>query len=88
MTGGGNRVSKGRMGQSIVSTQIQPEDIHNVESKLQNMQTELRQYQGKQNSLESQINVLQLELKKMTINYEKFTIEEKVRFEIESARLC
>lgn len=82
MSGGGNRVIKGRMGQSIVNTQIHPQDIERIESKIQNMETELRSHRTTQHSLENQISALEGELNKMKMNHEKLAMEEKVRNEI------
>lgn len=78
MSGGGNRVSKGRMGQSIVTSQIQPQDIDVMEHKVQQMESQLREHHSKQSSLENQIHTLDTELNKMQINFQKYTMEEKV----------
>lgn len=79
MTGGGNRVSRGRMGQSIVTTQVNPKEIEGIEMGVQSMEQELRNYNSRQNSLENQISALESELNKMKHANDKLTIEDKVR---------
>lgn len=78
MTGGGNRVSRGRMGQSILKTQVNPQEIERIEAEVANIEQELRNYNAKQNSLENQIGTLETELNRMKYNNDKLTTEDKV----------
>lgn len=78
MSGGGRAVSRGRMGQSVRVSNIDPRELENLEETIQHMEEEVRALRQKQASLESQINTLQPELRQMKFDYEKFTMELKV----------
>ncbi|RZC39072.1 structural maintenance of chromosomes protein 4, partial [Asbolus verrucosus] len=73
MSGGGKTVSRGRMGQSVVTTNVNPQEIEKMESNLKKCEDRLRDLLQKQTTLENQINTLQPELNQMKINFEKFS---------------
>ncbi|CAG9833958.1 unnamed protein product [Diabrotica balteata] len=77
MSGGGGRVSKGRMGQSVRVSNVDPKELQNLEEDIQQMEQQVRDLRQKQASLESQINTLQPELRQMKVDYEKFSMELK-----------
>lgn len=79
MSGGGKTVSRGRMGQSVRVSNVDPRDLENLEENIRQMEQEVRELRQKQVSLEGQINTLQPELRQMKFDYEKFTMELKVR---------
>nr|CAI5830512.1 unnamed protein product [Callosobruchus analis] len=78
MSGGGKSVSKGRMGQSVKVSNVDPRELEQLEETLQEMENNVRELRQKHNSLENQVNALQPELRQMKIDYEKFTMELKV----------
>lgn len=78
MSGGGKSVSRGRMGQSVRISNVDPKELDNMEQYINEMEQHVRELRQKQNSLESQINTLQPELRQMKLNYEKFNIELQV----------
>ncbi|KAJ8970615.1 hypothetical protein NQ314_001150 [Rhamnusium bicolor] len=75
MSGGGKTVSKGRMGQSVRVSNVDPRELENMEERVQQMEQQVRELRQKQASLESQINTLQPEFRQMKFDYEKFTME-------------
>ncbi|CAH2012044.1 unnamed protein product [Acanthoscelides obtectus] len=75
MSGGGKTVSKGRMGQSVKVSNVDPRELEQLEESLQEMEDSVRELRQKHNSLENQVNALQPELRQMKIDYEKFTME-------------
>ncbi|KAJ8956971.1 hypothetical protein NQ318_012135 [Aromia moschata] len=77
MSGGGKSVSRGRMGQSVRVSNVDPRELENLEESIGQMEQEVRELRQRQNSLEGQINTLQPELRQMKLNYEKFTMELK-----------
>nr|CAI5830513.1 unnamed protein product [Callosobruchus analis] len=77
MSGGGKSVSKGRMGQSVKVSNVDPRELEQLEETLQEMENNVRELRQKHNSLENQVNALQPELRQMKIDYEKFTMELK-----------
>ncbi|CAH0546726.1 unnamed protein product [Brassicogethes aeneus] len=77
MSGGGKQVSRGRMGQSVAVTNVDPKELENLEAELSEMEQKVRQLRERQSQLESQVNVLEPELRKMKIDYEKFSMELK-----------
>lgn len=79
MSGGGKTVSRGRMGQSVRVSNVDPRELENLEENIRQMEQEVRELRQKQVSLEGQINTLQPELRQMKFDYEKFTMELKVR---------
>lgn len=79
MSGGGKTVSRGRMGQSVRVSNVDPRELENLEENIRQMEQEVRELRQKQVSLEGQINTLQPELRQMKFDYEKFTMELKVK---------
>ncbi|KAJ3660188.1 hypothetical protein Zmor_004654 [Zophobas morio] len=72
MSGGGKTVSRGRMGQSVVVTNINPKEIQKMETHLGQCEDRLVELTQKQATLESQINTLLPELNMMKLNLQKF----------------
>ncbi|KAI4470604.1 structural maintenance of chromosomes protein 4 [Holotrichia oblita] len=67
MSGGGNRVSRGRMGQSVTVNDINPEDVKRMESDLETLEERIREnnkqyYQLEKQSSKHQEPILQREL--------------------------
>ncbi|XP_056633945.1 structural maintenance of chromosomes protein 4 [Diorhabda sublineata] len=77
MSGGGKQVSRGRMGQSVRVSNVNPREIQSLEEDLEQMEQKVRELRQKQVSLESQINTLQPELRQMKYDLEKFSMELK-----------
>jgi structural maintenance of chromosome 4 len=75
MSGGGKTVSRGRMGQSVVTSTVDPKEIENMESVLEKFEDRFKQLMQEQAALENQIATLQPELNHMKVNLEKFTQE-------------
>lgn len=80
MSGGGNRVSRGRMGQAITATDVNPEDIKRIEEELEELEQNIRQNNNQSMLLEKQINTLRPELEKMKLDLKKFTTELEVMY--------
>lgn len=78
MSGGGKTVSRGRMGQSVRVSNVDPRELENMEQYINELEQHVREVRQRQNSLESQINTLQPELRQMKLDYEKFNIELQV----------
>lgn len=79
MSGGGRTVSKGRMGQSVQVTNVNPKDLEKMESDLRSLEDCVRQLRQKQADLESQVAALEPSLREMKINYEKYSRDLQVR---------
>ncbi|KAF7268607.1 hypothetical protein GWI33_018297 [Rhynchophorus ferrugineus] len=77
MSGGGRRQLRGRMGQSVAVSNVNPVDIQQIEQELQQMESAVRELRSKQAELESRINELQPQLKTMKMDLDKFTRELK-----------
>lgn len=77
MSGGGNRVRRGRMGQSAVAAAA-PEDIKELETNLGVMQNRLQQLQQRQSDCEQQLEVLEPEIFQMKSTYKRLSEELEV----------
>ncbi|XP_050294355.1 structural maintenance of chromosomes protein 4 isoform X2 [Anthonomus grandis grandis] len=75
MSGGGKRVLRGRMGQSVAVTNVDPTEIQNLEQEVQRMEQRVRELRQRQAALETKINELQPALRQMQIDLEKYTRE-------------
>lgn len=78
MSGGGKTISRGRMGQSVRVSNVNPKELENMEQYINEMEQHVRELRQKENLLENRINTLQPELRQMKFNYEKFSIELQV----------
>lgn len=78
MSGGGRRQLRGRMGQSVAVSNVNPVDIQQMEQEVQQMEGTVRELRSKQAELETRINELQPQVKSMKIDLDKFTQELKV----------
>ncbi|XP_060526989.1 structural maintenance of chromosomes protein 4 [Cylas formicarius] len=75
MSGGGKRMMRGKMGQSVAVSNIDPRDLDRLAANVQQMENHVRELRQQQVDLETQINTWQIELKQMKINLGKFTQE-------------
>ncbi|KRT84933.1 hypothetical protein AMK59_1715 [Oryctes borbonicus] len=75
MSGGGNRVSRGRMGQSVAVSDVNPEDIKAMESTLDELEEAIQENSKRCVLLEKQIGTLRPELEKMKLDLRKYTTE-------------
>lgn len=75
MSGGGRTVLRGRMGQSVACTNIDPKEILLMENHIDKMEKSVREYRQKQTMLEDEINNLQPNLRQMKVDFEKFNME-------------
>ncbi|CAH1155594.1 unnamed protein product [Phaedon cochleariae] len=75
MSGGGKTVSKGRMGQSVRVSNVNPRELENLEETIQQLEEHVREMRQNQTSLENQVNTLQPELRQMKFDFEKFSME-------------
>lgn len=82
MSGGGKSVSRGRMGQSVKVTNIDPRELENMEEVIQSLEQRIRELRQKQNALDGQINTLSPELNRMKHDYEKYTRDLQVTMTI------
>lgn len=82
MSGGGKTVSRGRMGQSVKVSNVDPAEFVNMEKEIEQMEQEARELKQQQIMLEKQINTLQPELAQMKFDYEKFSVELQVIFDV------
>ncbi|KAG5889944.1 hypothetical protein JTB14_018839 [Gonioctena quinquepunctata] len=77
MSGGGKSVSRGRMGQSVRVSNVNPKELENMQQDIDGLEVRVRELRHKQSSLEAQINTLQPELRQMKFDFEKFSMELK-----------
>ncbi|KAL3284056.1 hypothetical protein HHI36_018225 [Cryptolaemus montrouzieri] len=75
MSGGGRTVLRGRMGQSVAVSTVNPRDLNKLEQELEESENKVRTLQAKQVTLENQIRALEPELKQMKIDFQKYSIE-------------
>lgn len=75
MSGGGNRVSRGRMGQSVAISDNNPEDIKRMEVDLETLEERIRENNKQYYQLEKQVNTLRPELEKMKLEIKKYMTE-------------
>lgn len=78
MSGGGNTVSRGRMGQSIKVNDTNPEDLRKMENDLANLEESIRNNNKECGLLEKQVSTLRPELEKMKLQFRKFSTELEV----------
>ncbi|KAF5302895.1 hypothetical protein FQA39_LY02075 [Lamprigera yunnana] len=74
MSGGGKTVSRGRMGQSVVST-TDPKHLNKLEKDLQNKDERLREIRQKLIHFENERKAMDNEIQQMQIKLQKYTIE-------------
>lgn len=72
MSGGGKTVSRGRMGQSVRTATVSPQEMQKMEENLEQKKEHVRALLQKRTSLENQIRALEPELNQMKFNFEKF----------------
>ncbi|GJQ67663.1 putative structural maintenance of chromosomes protein [Trypoxylus dichotomus] len=75
MSGGGNRVSRGRMGQSVAVSDTNPEDVKIMESDLEKLEETIQENNKQCVLLEKQVATLRPELEKMKLDLRKYTTE-------------
>nr|XP_023017853.1 structural maintenance of chromosomes protein 4 [Leptinotarsa decemlineata]XP_023017854.1 structural maintenance of chromosomes protein 4 [Leptinotarsa decemlineata] len=77
MSGGGKSVSRGRMGQSVRVSNVNPKELENMQEDIEELEGKVRELRQRQTSLESQISTLEPELRQMKFDFEKFSMELK-----------
>ncbi|XP_017781859.1 PREDICTED: structural maintenance of chromosomes protein 4 [Nicrophorus vespilloides] len=75
MSGGGRQVSRGRMGQSVAVSNIDPKELESIEDEVNELQHKLRQIQQKQPILENTVSDLSSQINQMNISYQKFNMQ-------------
>uniref|UniRef100_A0AAR5Q6Q8 Structural maintenance of chromosomes protein n=1 Tax=Dendroctonus ponderosae TaxID=77166 RepID=A0AAR5Q6Q8_DENPD len=75
MSGGGTRVSRGRMGQSVAVSNINPKDLENLEKDIKQMEINVAALRERQTALEALIGELQPKLRAAQTDLEKYTQE-------------
>ncbi|KAK4886823.1 hypothetical protein RN001_003094 [Aquatica leii] len=75
MSGGGKTVSRGRMGQSVLVSNVNPQEVNRQEQNIQNMEERVRVLREKQLESENLMKIMQTEVQDMEINLQKYTIE-------------
>lgn len=74
MSGGGKRL-RGRMGQSVAVSNVDPRELKRLEVEVIEMESEVRGLRQRQATLENRIDELQPALRQMQIDLEKHTRE-------------
>lgn len=77
MSGGGKTVSRGRMGQSVKSINVDPKELAKQEAEIEKKEKMVREMREQIVGLQREINAVQPELRKMQIDYEKINMELK-----------
>ncbi|CAG9764069.1 unnamed protein product [Ceutorhynchus assimilis] len=75
MSGGGKRVMKGRMGQSIAVANIDPRELNRLEQEVQELEVNVRELRARQAELEAQMNELNPSLRQMQMDLDKVNKE-------------
>ncbi|CAD6227695.1 GSCOCG00001375001-RA-CDS [Cotesia congregata] len=73
MSGGGIRAISGRMGQSVRTAEVSPEDLERLRKKLDDVFNECNTLRAQQPALEEQIRTLSTELQEMQRNKVQFS---------------
>ncbi|ENN71991.1 hypothetical protein YQE_11282, partial [Dendroctonus ponderosae] len=82
MSGGGTRVSRGRMGQSVAVSNINPKDLENLEKDIKQMEINVAALRERQTALEALIGELQPKLRAAQTDLEKYTQELQAQQEV------
>lgn len=77
MSGGGNRVSRGRMGQSVAVAIVDPRELNRLEEVVVKMEQRVKELRQRQTTLTTKIAELQPVVGEMQVDLEKFTNELK-----------
>ncbi|XP_066152945.1 structural maintenance of chromosomes protein 4 isoform X2 [Euwallacea fornicatus] len=75
MSGGGKRVLRGRMGQSVAVANLDPRDLKRQEDEVERIERRVRELRTCHAELENRISELQPEIREMEINFEKYKHE-------------
>ncbi|XP_022905361.2 structural maintenance of chromosomes protein 4 [Onthophagus taurus] len=75
MSGGGKKVSRGRMGQSVTAMDINPEEIERMTKNLQKIEEEFNSNRVRLTDLTQTIRELKPKVTEMKLNLNKHTIE-------------